>query len=231
MLIRYWHESGTQFIKSDIKGYTEMYGKNILIGGDPGWDEDFTNAMKWVDYYGAKKHVYLTGPGMMEWSSEERQEIKNNAKSVGIDINKKSWQDEWFKKGGWEKKVHAWFIEYNKQNFYSAEVDNLDAIWEQDPDDYLDFIIRFDKFHRDNNIKTKLMIKNLSEEQLERLIKFQPREGLLCEFGMFEAGSGNSSRQLNLAAKLGIQAVTPKNGLRDTNNYGVTRHGVPYLIK
>lgn len=231
MLKRFWHESGTQFTKQDVKGFVDMYGPAILIGGDPGWGEDYGNAMAAVEHYGAFKHVYLTGPGMWEWSPEERTEIKAAAKSVGIDVSKTNWKDEWYKKGGWEKKVYEWFKNFNAAGFYSAEIDNLDAVLDQDPEKYIEFITRFEVFQRKNKIQTKLMVKNLSEKQLEALIDYGPRDDLLCEFGMFENGTGNPAKQLSLAAKLGIQAVTPKNGLRDTNNYGVTRHGVEYTLK
>lgn len=229
-LIRFWHESENQFNYADVEGYVDMYGSEILLGGDPGWHKDFSEAMYAVDQFKAYKHVYLFGPGMMKWSAEERKEIKAAAETVGIDTSEPSWKDEWFKKGGWEKKVYSWFKYYDSENFYSAEIDNLDAVMDQDATKYIEFIKRFDKFLKDNKIKTKLMVKNLSEEQLEVLIKFKPRENLLCEFGMFEKGSGNPDKQLKLAAKLGIQAVTPKNGLRDTENYGTTRHGIPYLV-
>lgn len=226
--VRFWHESGEQFTENEIDRMADQYGQNILIGGDPGWDE-FENAMRQVDYHGAHKHVYLTGPGMMEWSAEEREEIKAAARSVGIDTKKSDWQTKWYKQGGWEKKVQAWFKEYDKENFYSAEIDNLDAVWDQDPKQYVAFLGRLDKFLIDNKLKIKLMVKNLNASQLLAVIAYKPRPGLLCEWGMFEAGTGNSSRQIELCARLGIQAVTPKNGLRPTDNYGTTRRGIPAL--
>lgn len=227
---RFWHESGTQFTPADLKKMVDQYGQNILVGGDPGWNEDFEEAMKAVDFHGAYKHVYLTGPGMMEWSPEEVKEIKAAAKSIGIDTSKPSWKDQWFKAGGWEKKVQAWFKEYDAKGFYSAEIDNLDAVMDQDPDKFIAFLDRLDTFLCKYNLTIKLMVKNLSEDQLTALIDYQPRPELLCEFGMFEAGSGCPSRQANLAAKIGIQAVTPRNGLRDTKNYGTDRKGIPYTI-
>ncbi len=229
--MRFWHESGEQFTFKDIKGYVDKFGQSILIGGDPGWNEDFETAMKAVDYFGAYKHVYLVGPGMMEWSAEERQEIMRNARSVGIDTDDSGWKNRWFKKGGWEQKVHDWFKHYDKENFYSAEIDNLDAIWDQDPDEYVAFLKRLESFISDNSLSIKLMVKNLSEDQLRAVIEYSPPKTLLCEWGMFEDGTGNSDNQIKLAKKLGIQAVTPKNGLRDTNNYGTTRKGIPWEVK
>lgn len=227
-LVRFWHESGEQFTASEIKRMVDQYGKNILIGGDPGWDE-FDDAMKACDQYGARKHVYLVGPGMMEWSAEERQEIMRNARSVGIDTDDSGWKNRWYKQGGWEIKVQQWFKQYDKAGFYSAEIDNLDAVWDQDPKQYVAFLGRLDKYLTSNKLKIKLMIKNLSPAQLVSVIAFKPRPGLLAEWGMFEAGTGNSAKQIELCAKLGIQAVTPKNGMRPTENYGTARRGIPAL--
>lgn len=227
MPTHFLHSSEAQYTEAEVASFVEKYGQDILIGGDPGYDE-FHEAMVAVDRHGAYKHVYLVGPGMMEWSAEERAEIKSNAQSVGIDTSKSDWQDHWFKQGGWEKKVHNWFREYNQKGFYSAEIDNLDAIWDQSPTEYLEFLKRFEEFHENYGLAIKLMIKNLSEKQLENLIAYKPKEGVLCEFGMFEAGSGNPTKQLALAKKLGIKAVTPKTGLKDTKTYGTGRKAVPF---
>lgn len=228
MPTHFYHSSESQYTEKEVAGFTEKYGQDILIGGDPGYGDEFIAAMQAVDRHGAYKHVYLVGPGMMEWSAEEREEIKRNAKSIGIDVSKKTWQDQWFQEGGWEKKVHHWFREYNQMGFYSAEIDNLDAIWEQDPTEYISFIKRFDEFQDNYGLAIKLMVKNLSEKQLEALIEYKPRKDLLCEFGMFEKGSGDPKKQLTLAKKLGIKAVTPNNGLKDTKTYGTGRKAIPF---
>lgn len=230
MFTRFFHESEKQFTYSEIKQLSIKYGHNILVGSDPGHGADFAEAVRACQAFGIARHAYLVGPGMMEWSAEERAEIERNAKSIGIDTNKKTWQNEWFKKGGWERKVYQWFIEYDKLGFYSVEIDNLDAVLDQDPKKYTDFIYRLEVFKQKNKLNLKLMIKNLSEQQLQALIDYNPDKDTLCEFGMFEEGSGNVDKQLKLSAKLGIQAVTPKNGLRDTRNYGTVRTGVPYNI-
>lgn len=229
MLKRFWHESGNQFTRSEVKKMVDQYGPDILIGGDPGWGDSFDTAMAACDEFGAKKHVYLVGPGMMDWSAEEREEIKRNARSVGIDTSSSNWQKKWYKEGGWEKKIHVWFKDYDDAGYYSAEIDNLDGVWDQDPDEYVQFIERFEHFQYINSLKIKLMVKNLSPEQLEALIDYNPKPETLCEWGLFEAGTGSATKQMALAAKLGIVAVTPKNGIRDTHNYGTTRKGIPAL--
>lgn len=233
-LYRYWHSSESQYTSDEIKRFVNKYGQNILIGGDPGYGSDFDNVMREVDHYGAYKHVYLVGPGMMDWSAEEREEIKNNAKSVGINTSSGKWQTEWYKEGGWEKKVQEWFVEYDKEGFYSAEIDNLDGVWEQDPEENLQFLIRHQDFTDKNNLNIKLMIKNLSEDQLNRIIlaveEQKLRLDIFASFGMFEKGSGDPESQIELCKKLEITAVTPINGLKPTTTYGTSRDGIAAIV-
>jgi hypothetical protein len=227
---RFFHESETQFTPKFIDSIVQKYGQNILIGGDPGHSEEFERAMSHVDKRGALKHVYLVGPGMMEWSKEEAAEIKANARSIGIDVRRKTWKDEWFT-SGWITKCEEWFTTYGAMNFYSAEIDNIDAALKNDPMKLLNFYNHLMDFCIRNSIKMKLMVKNLSEEEL-KILETTPRlQSFLCEFGMFEAGSGDPKKQTKLAASLGIQAVTPLNGLRKTEDYGTTREGVPNTVK
>lgn len=223
---RFWHSSEQQYTPQQIEKFVKNYGTGILVGGDPGWGDDFEQAMEACDEHHVYKHVYLTGPGMMEWSQEERDLIKMMARSVGINTSDQDWQDQWYKQGGWEKKVHEWFKQYN--DFYSAEIDNLDGVWDQDPEQYLQFLKRFGKWRLDNKIDVKLMVKNLSEEQLEAMIDdCEWDRDMVAQFGMFEKGSGSPKRQIELCRKLDIVAVTPINGLRDTNHYSTILEGIP----
>lgn len=229
---RFYHSSEAQFSPSEVESFVAKYGNDILIGGDPG-HEDFERTMEACDKNWVYKHVYLVGPGMMSWSAEERDEIRRNARSVGIDTNSSDWQDRWYKQGGWEKKVYEWFTAYNSKLFYSAEIDNLDSVWEQDPNQYMSFILRFQNFANRNKIRTKLMLKNLSEEQLEALTKAfasgQVRKDLIAEFGMFEEGSGDNRAIMRLCKDIGIVAVTPLNGMQPTTRYATVREGIPYF--
>lgn len=227
---RFYHESEEQFTPAFIDQEIEKHGQNILIGGDPGHGEDFERAMSRVDFHGAFKHVYLVGPGMEEWSKEEAAEIKANARSVGIDTRKKTWKEQWYS-SGWMTKCEEWFVTYDEMGFYSAEIDNIDAALKNDPMKLLNFYNHLYDFCIRNTVKMKLMVKNLSHEEL-KILDHSPRlRSFLCEFGMFEAGSGDPKTQIKLAGAFGIQAVTPINGLRKTENYGTVRAGVPYAVK
>lgn len=229
MVDRFFHESEKQYTDSDIRSIVKKYGTNILIGGDPGWSE-FSLAMKAAKSAGAKRHVYLVGPGMEEWSNEEAEEIKKNARSVGIDTTEDDWKPRWFNHG-FILKCEEWFTTYNAEGFYSAEIDNLDASFNNDPMMLINFYQHMFDFFIRNHIKTKIMVKNLSENELRTLISVPKLHSILCEFGMFEAGSGDPKEQTRLAALCGIQAVTPLNGLRKTKNYGTIKDGVAYLVK
>lgn len=229
MLNRFYHESSTQFTDSDVANIVRQYGKDVLIGGDPGWGDSFEAAMAAVDKYQAYKHVYLVGPGMEDWSAEEAAEIKVNARSVGIDTSSGDWRNRWYKQGGWLKKVKAWWLEYGRQNYYSAEIDNIDGALNNNPDKLVAAYKQLRDYCDWEKIAMKLMVKNLSEDELRKLISVKDQfDGFFCEFGMFEQGSGEPREQIRLAKQLGITAVTPINGLRDTHNYGTSRSGIPY---
>lgn len=216
-----------------VNALVKQHGKNILIGIDPGSkdypDSDSLMTVKAVSAVDAKLHVYLVGPGMLSWSAEERAQIKYLAKSVGIDVLKSDWHKRW-KTEGWKKKNLQQFQFYHtKYNAYSCEIDNIDSSYiENDPDKTVAFYTELRKSLIDNNIKTKLMIKNLDEDQLKAVIDAKFGLDFLCEYGMFEEGTGSPKRQIALCAKMGIKAITPINGITDTYNYGVVSQGVPY---
>lgn len=225
---------------AQVRSYVKKYGSDILIGIDPGLgdrpENETQDTVDAVKKAGAKLHVYLVGPGMMSWSSDEAKQIKSHAKSVGIDLSDKKWHDEWMDDpdGGWEKKVYEQFTYYNSIGAYSCEIDNLDGIWEQSQTSLIDFFIRFQNWKEKNKINTKLMIKNLSVPQLRSLVNFilvkkELKKETFAEWGMFEAGTGVPRKQIELCKSLGIQACTPISGITDTNHYGVVKDGVPSL--
>ncbi len=229
MIVRFYHESEKQFTQTFVQAAVQKYGKNILIGGDPGQD-GFEDAMAAVDRFGAKKHVYLVGPGMESWSAEEAQEIKIMAQSVGIDTTDKRWKGEWYATG-FRVKCKEWFTTYNAEGFYSAEIDNLDAAFDNEPGKLIAFYKEMWKFCQKNKIKTKLMMKNLSTKELDAVIaNLAILKPFLAEFAMFEAGSGNHKDQIRMCKSMGIQAVTPITGIRETTNYGTDRAGIKWSM-
>lgn len=231
--VRFWHESSTQFTDKEVASYVKQHGPNILIGGDPGFGSDFDEAMRACDRHRCLKHVYLVGPGMWSWSEEERNQIRDHARSVAIDVSHPNWHNQWLK-DGWKLKQQQEFMYYDKRGFYSAEIDNIDsAIKQEDVDQYVAYVKQLIKFFKDNKMKIKLMVKNLNEDQLRGLFEAKINacdpKSHIAPYGMFEKGSGDPKEQIRLAAQLCIKAITPINGIRDTDNYGTTRNGVSKL--
>ena len=216
-----------------VRTLVKNHGKNILIGIDPGSkdypDSDSLMTVKAVNAAGAKLMVYLVGPGMMSWSADERAQIKYLAKSVGINVTKSDWHNKW-KTAGWKKKNFQQFQFYHsKYNAYACEIDNIDSSYiENDPDETVSFYTELRDSLKTAGITTKLMIKNLDEDQLNAVIDAGFKTDFLCEFGMFEEGSGSPRKQIALCAKLGIKAITPITGITDTHSYGVVSEGVEY---
>lgn len=219
-----------------VREIVAQYGKNVLIGVDPGLldypVEESQASIDEIKKQGARFHIYLVGPGMETWSKDEAEQIRYLADSIGIDTSKKNWNKIW-KSGGWEKKIYQQFEFYNKMGAHSIEIDNLDGIWDKSPIENFQFCQRLQKFRVDNKINTKLVIKNLDKNQLNR-IKDGVRDGelsldLFANFGMFEKGSGTISDQIEICKDLGIKAVTPRTGLTNTFNYGTVKEGVASL--
>lgn len=228
--IRFFHSSEEQFTPQDIRNMVAKYGNNILVGGDEGWEEDFLDLVKTVKEVEAKLHVYTVGPGMWEWSAEERSQIKNMARKHGIDTKNKNWFQIW-KSGVWKKEVFANFVKYKEA--YSIEVDNLDSIFSE-PQEWIDFYIELQDFRKANNIQTRILIKNIDEETIKLLTK-NINQGIIdhkmfAVFAIFERGTGSPKHQTSLMKEIGITAVTPKNGLLPTHKYGTIKKGIAGVV-
>lgn len=178
-------------------------------------------------------HVYLVGPGMWSWSKDEQRQVTQHAKSIGIDVTKSNWHKREWLDWGWLAKAKEQFLYYDSLGAYSCEIDNLDSAIGYDPDKTISSFMELQKFCVTNGITTKLMIKNLDENQLLRLINEVTsgsiQNNFLADWGMFEKGTGEPERQIELCKKIGIYAVTPISGITDTNHYGVVKDGVPSL--
>ena len=215
------------------KRLVDKHGKNILIGIDPGSkdypDQESMMTIKAVKSLNAHLHVYLVGPGMMSWSETERQQIAYLANSIKINTKKSNWKKLWYSEGWKVKNLQQFEYYYKNYNAYSCEIDNIDSTTiKNNPDKTVAFYKELQKDLRVRGIKTKLMIKNLNEKQLEAVISAGFTTDFLCEFGMFESGTGNPRKQIALCEKLGIKAVTPVTGITHTTAYGTINTGVEY---
>lgn len=235
MLKRFFLNCNSGISRARVKQIVNQHGKNVLIGIDPGSsdtpDDESLATVNAVKETGARLHVYLVGPGMMSWSADERAQIRYLARSVGIDTTSGNWHNIW-KKVGWRKKNLQQFHYYFKNhNAYSCEIDNIDSSTiGNDPEETVKFYTELRNNLQKYSISTKLMIKNLDEDQLRAVIDAKFDTNFLCEWGMFEEGSGDPDTQFELCKKLGIFAVTPKTGITDTHSYGVVTEGVPYTL-
>ncbi len=212
----------------ELKQLIAKHGTDILVGVDPGLntkpDEDANILLTTMESSGVSKHVYLVGPGMWSWSSEERKQIKEFASSVGINIDEEGWKEKWFS-SGWKTKVQRLIYYYkNIWNVNSFEIDNLDSAKNFN-------IVEFIKNEWPSmSGGSLLMLKNVSEDDLEEILTLDPVHLLrLSPFAMFEEGTGDPETQIRLCEDMGIKAITPINGIRDTNDYGVIDEGIPAL--
>lgn len=237
MYSRFFFDANDGIPNNKLNRIISKYGAdNILVGIDPGEDDRPSDvAQPMFDYLKDNNvaiHVYLVGPGMMSWSSQERNQIKKFARSIGIDVNAKNWHNEWID-WGWKAKVIEQFEYYYKEyNAYSCEIDNLDSGLKSN--EYIDFFLELKIELQKRNVQTKLFLKNLDDDQLNDLFeKFKEGEITLdniCEYAIFEKGTGSPKHQLMMCEKMGIQAITPLNGLKDTYHYGVVDSGIPYEV-
>lgn len=224
---RFYHSSESQFSPREIKNIIDKHGNNVVIGGDEGWDEDFDEVVRTVKRFGAKLHVYTVGPGMWEWSKEERQQIQSMARKHGLDTTKKNWFILW-QAGVWKDEIFDNLKKY--RHAYSMEIDNLDSVFSS-PKKWIDFYIEIQEFRKTNNIQTRILIKNIDKETIKELT-YALENSILSNdmfsvFAIFEEGTGRPKEQISSMAKLGIKAVTPINGLLPTHKYGTVRSGVP----
>ena len=173
MISRFFFNSNKGISSKKIDSIVSKYGTNILIGCDPGENDTPSDvATPQLDYLKQLKiptHIYFVGPGMLSWSQQERNQIKRFAKSVGIDINNSNWHKEWISYG-WEQKTlqqFEWY--YNNYNCYSMEIDNLDSVFEDKQDKLIPWLLEFKDKLASKKIKTKLMLKNLSTDQINNL--------------------------------------------------------------
>ncbi len=222
-----------------VEAIKEKYG-SALVGIDPGQDdtpdEESMATIKAVKKHKLALHVYLVGVGMWSWSRDEQRQIIAFAESVGIDTDKSHWHRREWLTWGWKAKTLQQFIYYYRTHgAYSCEIDNLDsAPMKKDPEKTIEYYVSLQNELAKAKCPIKLMIKNLDEDQLEALIdavqvKKTIKKEFLCEWGMFEEGTGKIKEQIRLCKQLGIYAVTPISGITPTERYGTVKAGVPPL--
>lgn len=231
------------YSEAEVSKFISRHGKDILIGVDPGLESlpepDVADLMRFIASKGAKLHVYLVGPGSLEWSEDEAEQIKDHARSIGIDVDgDHDWHEQWLHgTRSWETKLRQLLLYYwDEWGIYSFEIDNLDQVWDQDPAQTVLFYQRLAKFLKDEGIGAKLVMKNLTgTKQLHRVFEEVTANripvSLFAPWAMFEEGSGNEANQIAICKAMSIRAITPTTGIRDTHDYGVVDTGIPLVQK
>jgi hypothetical protein len=231
--MRFFFNSNNGISTKKLQQISQKYLNDVLVGIDPGDDRPSDVALPMFaecQRLTLPVHVYFVGPGMLSWSSQERNQIIRHAKSVGIDTSKKNWHAEWID-WGWKDKVVEQ-VKFYQQTYWdvftSFEIDNLDSAIDNDPDKTVKYYYQLFKTIGSEDHPT-LMLKNMSEDQLHAIIDARSElSAHLSRFAIFEKGTGNPRTQMRLCEMIGIQAITPINGLNDTWHYGVTDSGVKY---
>ena len=208
-----------------LKKAQSQYG-TLLVGIDPGdTDKPSETAQPLINTcnrLGIAKHFYLVGPGDTGWSPQEAAQVRYMASKVSC--TGPSWHAQWLSHG-WQDYVFSQIDYYfHDHQAYSVEIDNL-SVAGIEGDKLVSYFHDLALKLRIHSIPTKLMLKNLSADELA-LLEPSP---FFAPWGIFEEGSGDPAEQERLCAALGIYAVTPRRGLLPTHNYGCPPEGVPRL--
>lgn len=206
-----------------IQSLVNKYGKNILIGADPGdsfTSGSFAQTMKAAKAAGAKVHIYLEGPGGVTGSSgiapDELARMKAGAQKASINTNSSNWKSEW-NQHGWKTHTRSQLVELQKLYGpgFSYEIDNLYNAKVEGPSSVVKFFKEQEKWQKENNIKATLMMKNLTPEELNAVAgavnKGEISRSFFSDFHISESGTGNRAQQEAAAAKMGIQSVPSNN--------------------
>lgn len=214
--------NGTKAISvQKVERAISQYGKNILVGVDSGCVEDGEAAaiIETTRKVGARLHIYLEGPGGVtgeQWTADELARIKVRATAEGIDtgVPLRDWMAIWNREG-WKTFTYKQLRAYKALGFESAEIDNLANGIAKDPEnvkpaEYLEFFKLYRQWFEKGDVP-RLMLKNLSEDELDALIDavnegHLPRE-MFADFHIAETDSGDKRKQAAQSARIGIKTV------------------------
>lgn len=197
----------------------ERHGSNVMVGIDPTYEgSEVTDRA--AQEAGARRHVYLEGPGGPtdgEWDDDEYRRIKGAAQGVGIDTDHRNWMKPW-NQHGWKEHTHNQLREFKKQGFESAEIDNLYRGLGDSPRNLVNFYQEYDSWHRQGDVPT-LMMKNVDRDQMQAVVQAvesgRLSRKMFSDFHIWEKSAGPLEGQQKLADQLGIRTVVS----HDTNHY------------
>lgn len=120
--------------------------KRVTIGVNPEY-EGSERAISDIQKSGANLHLYHQGPGGPTAGVMTKSEI--------------ALQQKYDKEGGWENNLRGMLSKYNPK---THEIDNLDQM--KDPVGWLE---KHTQYLKDNNIDSKVVLKNMNKELLEKI--------------------------------------------------------------
>lgn len=192
--------------REKIRTAIKKHGR-VLIGFDAG-EIPRTGPIGLSSYLeakalGAELEIYVEGPGgptNEKWTADEIQRIEEAARSIGIDTTKKGWRDREWDTWGWKTYTFQQLIDYRRQGFNQAEVDNLDRVL-QNPDELIAFYKEYART-RGTDTLPQLIMKNLDEAAMARVVDALKRgeipRHMFSEFHIFEIETDDSPRHCRL---------------------------------
>lgn len=183
-------------LKQDLKKIANEVNGNMMLGGDasyPTVSSEFIQVMRRADSFGAKKHVYLEGPGGPTGSSgiagDECQRMLARAKLIGMKIDKNNcsssaaWMKKWNATGWWTSAQSEIKYFYDNYGATSFEIDNLYRAGIESTAAVIKFIRQFQIAMDALNIPATLMLKNLTVSDLQ-MIKNEIDKGTISRDGL-----------------------------------------------
>lgn len=183
-----------------------LVARNTLIGVDPNYEGSQTT-IDAVKRAGGRLHVYREGPGgatgSTGWDPEELGRSRAAASKYG--------GMKGFMAGGWRQHTLEQLKQDKLKGFESAEVDNIPE--SQLIPFYREYAAEFRK-----GTLPKLMMKNLSAEQVRAVQAAGLPRDMFADFAIWESSGGSGSASAGLLSQMGIKQLTST----DTYNYSAS---------
>lgn len=223
-------------LRQNFQPIKDRVGSNFLVGGDSGYPDvssEFIQVMKKANQWGAKKHVYLEGPGGPTGSGgiagDECNRMIKRARAVGITIDRNNctsnsqWLKTWNAKGWWQSTLLEAKYFHSKHQVSSLEIDNLYRAGVESSTSLVQFIRKYQKEMAAAGIPVTLMLKNTTVANLTAILKdinstdpLRIQRSVLTDFAISEEFYKKDWSAIKAASKrIGISTVTSAN----TNNY------------
>ncbi len=220
-------------LRQDLSSVVGRVGSNFMVGGDSGYpfvSQEFVRVMRKADSFGAKKHVYLEGPGGPTGSGgiagDECQRMIERARRVGIPIDRNNcsssakWIRTWNSTGWWDSTILEIQHFHDRYAISSVEIDNLYRAGVESAGSVVRFLQRFQTAMAAKNLPVTLLLKNIDVDGLNAIKSAieagQVQRAYLTDFAISEEDFRSNWPAIKRASKrIGIVTLTSSN----TYNY------------